>query len=195
MNQAQSTYNTAAIRRLLLSAFSDEEFTIFCYDHFRQVYQTFATGISFPLKVQALIDHCERHNAFPELLPLVEEAHPTKYAEFAPTLQKSQPQPPISNPLSRQPFEPELIFIPAGEFLMGSDPRVDPNAKDEEQPQYLVYLPDYYIAKTPVTNAQYRAFTQSTDHQSPKYWEKERPLANKYEHPVVYVSWYDAMAY
>ena len=31
-------YNTAAIRRLLLAAFNDEEFTFFCYDHFQEVY-------------------------------------------------------------------------------------------------------------------------------------------------------------
>ncbi|HXV99902.1 MAG TPA: formylglycine-generating enzyme family protein, partial [Anaerolineae bacterium] len=100
-------------------------------------------------------------------------------------------------PLSptRQPFEPEMILIPAGEFLMGSDPLADPNAKDEEQPQHLVYLPDYYLAKTPVTNAQYRAFIQSTGHQPPEHWEKERPPVDKYEHPVVQVSWHDAMAY
>jgi formylglycine-generating enzyme required for sulfatase activity len=58
-----------------------------------------------------------------------------------------------------------------------------------------LYLPDYYLAKTPVTHAQYHAFIQSTGHQSPVHWEKERPPANKYEHPVVNVSWHDAMAY
>jgi formylglycine-generating enzyme required for sulfatase activity len=227
MNQAQSTYNTAAIRRLLLSAFSDEEFTIFCYDHFRQVYQTFATGISFPLKVQALIDHCERHNAFPELLPFVEEAHPTKYAEFISSLQKPEPQTPTPHtstpgprPLSsiRQPFEPEMILIPAGEFLMGSDPLIDEDADDDEQPQHLLYLPDYYLAKTPVTNAQFRAFIRATDYQTVAehkswsnvwagQWRKingtdwqhphgpESSIDGKDYHPVVQISYQDAIAY
>jgi len=54
-----------------------------------------------------------------------------------------------------KPFEPEMILIPAGEFLMGSDPAVDRGARKNEQPLHLQYLPDYYIAKTPVTNAQY----------------------------------------
>jgi formylglycine-generating enzyme required for sulfatase activity len=202
MNQAQPAYNTAAVRRLLLAAFSDDEFTFFCYDHFSEVYQKFATGMTFPAKVQLLIDHCVRYSAFAELLPLVEEANPAKYAEFAASFQISQPQlpipslqSPVSPSLPRQPFEPEMILIPAGEFLMGSDPRVDPNAQDEEQPQYLVYLPNYYMAKTPVTNAQYWAFIQSTGHQPPQHWEKERLPANKDEHPVAYLNWHDAMVY
>jgi hypothetical protein len=62
------------------------------------------------------------------------------------------------------PIEPELILIPAGEFLMGSDPSKDKYARDDEQPQHTVYLPDYYMAKTPVTNAQYAAFLEATGH-------------------------------
>ena len=62
--------------------------------------------------------------------------------------------------LPTQPFEPEMILIPAGEFLMGSDPQQDEDASDDEQPQHRLYLPDYYLAKTPVTNAQYRAFVR-----------------------------------
>jgi formylglycine-generating enzyme required for sulfatase activity len=68
---------------------------------------------------------------------------------------------------TRQPFEPEMILIPAGEFLMGSDPHKDEDAEDGEQPQHTVYLPDYYLAKTPMTNAQYRAFVQATGHEAP----------------------------
>jgi formylglycine-generating enzyme required for sulfatase activity len=51
-----------------------------------------------------------------------------------------------------------MVLIPAGEFLMGSDPSVDQDAYDDEQPQHTLHLPDYYLAKTPVTNAQYVAF-------------------------------------
>jgi TIR domain/Sulfatase-modifying factor enzyme 1 len=56
--------------------------------------------------------------------------------------------------LARQPFEPETILIPAGKFLMGSDPQQDAAAFANEQPQHSLYLPEYYLAKTPVTNAQ-----------------------------------------
>ena len=91
--------------------------------------------------------------------------------------------------------EPEMILIPAGEFLMGSDPQTDREAEDREQPQHSVYLPDYFMAKTPVTNAQYLAFVQSTGHHPPDHWEDELPPAGKHDHPVVHVSWHDALAY
>jgi formylglycine-generating enzyme required for sulfatase activity len=94
-----------------------------------------------------------------------------------------------------QPFEPEMILIPAGEFLMGSDPTKDKYAEEREQPQYTLYLPDYYLAKTPVTNAQYAAFVQATGHTQPEHWKGGKPPRGKEEHPVVNVSWNDAVAY
>jgi len=94
-----------------------------------------------------------------------------------------------------QPFEPEMVLIPAGEFLMGSDPSVDQDAYDDEQPQHTLYLPDYYLAKTPVTSAQYAAFVQATGHEEPEDWKGGKPPRGKEDHPVVYVSWHDAVAY
>jgi formylglycine-generating enzyme required for sulfatase activity len=88
-----------------------------------------------------------------------------------------------------------MILIPAGEFLMGSDPLIDKDANDDEQPQHSLYLPNYYMAKTPVTNAQYAAFVQTTGYNRPKHWDSGKPPKGKEDHPVVYVSWYDAVAY
>ncbi len=93
------------------------------------------------------------------------------------------------------PFEPEMILIPAGEFLMGSDPSIDKLADDNEQPQHIVYLPDYYLAKTPVTNAQYAAFVKATNHEQPEHLKDGKPPQGKEDHPVVYVTWRDAVAY
>ena len=92
-------------------------------------------------------------------------------------------------------FEPEMILIPAGVFLMGSDSARDEQAHPCEEPQHALYLPEYYIAKTPVTNAQYRAFIEAAGHRSPDHWQDGLPPAGKGDHPVVHVSWYDALAY
>jgi formylglycine-generating enzyme required for sulfatase activity len=93
------------------------------------------------------------------------------------------------------PFEPELVLIPAGEFLMGSDLEQDKFANKDEQPQHTVYLPDYYLAKAPVTNAQYAAFVEPTDHKRPGHWIDGKPPKGKEDHPVVEVTWRDAVAY
>jgi formylglycine-generating enzyme required for sulfatase activity len=95
-----------------------------------------------------------------------------------------------------KPFEPELVLIPAGEFLMGSDPQKDEDADDfDEQPQHRVYLPDYYMAKTPVTNAQYAAFVEAAGYTPPPEWTDRKPRQGEEDHPMVLANWYDALAY
>ena len=78
---------------------------------------------------------------------------------------------------------------------MGSDPDIDETAQGNEQPQHSLYLPDYYVAKTPVTNAQYVAFVQATDHRQPDHWKNGQPPSGKWDHPVVKVDWHDSVAY
>jgi formylglycine-generating enzyme required for sulfatase activity len=110
--------------------------------------------------------------------------------------QVSPPQPmPGRLLIGKQPFEPELILIPAGEFLMGSDPQEDKDALDNEQPQHRLYLPDYYLSKTPVTNWQYKAFVLATGRTAPQGWTNETHLHREEDHPVMTVSWYDARDY
>ncbi|MEK7396921.1 MAG: NACHT domain-containing protein, partial [Candidatus Poribacteria bacterium] len=70
-----------AIRILLVNAFSDEEFSIFCYDHFREVYDNFADGQTKQKKIQLLIEHIERHNQTGTLLDLIKKHNPDMYAE------------------------------------------------------------------------------------------------------------------
>ncbi|MGC9393874.1 MAG: SUMF1/EgtB/PvdO family nonheme iron enzyme [Anaerolineae bacterium] len=106
-----------------------------------------------------------------------------------------EPKTHTPQPVTRLPFEPELILIPAGEFLMGSDPKKDKSADSDEQPRHTLYLPGYWIAKTPVTNAQYAAFVKATGHKAPQHWENGTIPAGKDTHPVVYISWDGAMAY
>jgi formylglycine-generating enzyme required for sulfatase activity len=92
-------------------------------------------------------------------------------------------------------FEPDMVLIPRGSFVMGSDPQTDGLARTAEQPQQTLSLPDYYLARTPVTNAQYAAFVSGAKYTPPRYWSGTRPSWGKGQHPVVSVSWYDAVAY
>ena len=68
---------------------------------------------------------------------------------------------------------------------MGSDKAKDKNARDDELPQHKVTLPDYYIAKYPVTNAQWAVYAKVLK-------KKFDMLGGKETHPVVNVNWNEA---
>jgi formylglycine-generating enzyme required for sulfatase activity/nucleoside phosphorylase len=91
------------------------------------------------------------------------------------------------------PAEPLFGFveIPAGPFMMGSDKQRDEQAFDHELPQHEVNLPGYYLARWPVTVAQFAAFVRASGHQ-PADPNCLKGIAN---HPVVEVNWHDAMTY
>ena len=102
--------------------------------------------------------------------------------------------------------EPMLGFveIPAGRFLMGSDKRKDREADDGELPQHSQDLPTYYLGRYPVTHAQYWAFVQETKHdppaaeydfEKPYEWLDGRPPDHLMNHPVMLVTWHDAIMY
>ncbi|HHH42154.1 MAG TPA: hypothetical protein ENK56_09155, partial [Chloroflexi bacterium] len=83
-----------------------------------------------------------------------------------------------------------FVHIPAGPFLMGSGDD-DEMAWDDEKPRHEVHLPDYYIGRYPVTVAQWRAFVEVSGHK-PKDEDSLRAPDN---HPVRYITWYEAVAY
>ena len=89
----------------------------------------------------------------------------------------------------------DWVTVPAGEFLMGSDKRVDRYADTNETPQHLLFLPEYRIGRVPVTNAHYRLFVDATGHSAPAHWKKGHIPKGKNKHPVVNVSWHDAIAF
>jgi len=82
----------------------------------------------------------------------------------------------------------ELVEVPAGPFLMGSDKTKDTYASDNELPQHKITLEAFWIGKYPVTNAQYATYAgaASLSFTMPK---------DKENHPVVNVSWHEAMAF
>ena len=84
-----------------------------------------------------------------------------------------------------------VVWVPGGPFLMGSDQEKDPEAYDDEFPQHQVTLPGYWIGRTPVTVAQYRAFVEESSYASTSKESLEGPP----DHPVTDVTWHDALAY
>lgn len=67
----------------------------------------------------------------------------------------------------------EMIWIPGGEFMMGTD---DPAVEDHERPAYRVWIDGFYMDPTPVTNAQFRRFVKDTGYvtlaERPIDWEE-----------------------
>jgi len=85
-----------------------------------------------------------------------------------------------------------MVYVPAGEFLMGSSD-ADGQAWDVEKPQHTVYLDGYWIDRTEVTNAQYRKCVEAGACREPGCWDEDN--YNAPDQPVVCVSWDGAQAY
>lgn len=93
-----------------------------------------------------------------------------------------------------------MVLVPAGEFLMGSPAGSD--GFEDEQPQRRVSIGRFWIDRDEVTNDAYATFVHVTRHRIPEnadkaatLWEGNTPLAGIGNHPVVNVSWEDAVAY
>ncbi|HEX6798289.1 MAG TPA: SUMF1/EgtB/PvdO family nonheme iron enzyme [Ktedonobacterales bacterium] len=92
---------------------------------------------------------------------------------------------------------PPMCSVPAGRFLMGSDPEHDRLALNSEMPRYEVRLPAYHIAMFPVTVAEYACFVaagHAAPRKSPLGTDWRTQLAHP-DHPASGVSWFEARDY
>ena len=85
-----------------------------------------------------------------------------------------------------------MLKIPAGSFLMGS-PEDEPERSEDEGPQHEVTLGSFFMAQTPITQAQWRVVAG---------WQKVgrdlKPDPSKFKganRPVEQVSWFDALEF
>lgn len=86
-----------------------------------------------------------------------------------------------------------LVYVPAGQFLMGSG-RADPEAEQDEKPQHSPSLDAYWIDRTEVTNAMYARCVEAGDCTAPMH--SSRYSQPEYaEHPVSGVTWFQAGEY
>ena len=103
-----------------------------------------------------------------------------------------------------------LVYIPAGEFMMGST-SLDEGADEDEFPQHRVYLDDFWIDQTVITNALYSVFLNEMGNQfegnatwldttdedaliflKDGFWQ---PQPEFHDYPAVEITWYGARAY
>ena len=114
------------------------------------------------------------------------------------------------------PGGPRMIHIPGGSFDMGDE---FGDGGSDEKPVHRVTLSDFYLARTELSVADFAPFIKATGYQTDadkdggsyswtgQKWEKKagvnwkcdaqgkvRP-ESEYNHPVIHVSWYDAVNY
>jgi formylglycine-generating enzyme required for sulfatase activity len=94
---------------------------------------------------------------------------------------------------------PPTCAVPAGPFTMGSDKSRDPQAQDNEMPQYVIETEAFHIGKFPVTVAEYACAVRAGAIRAPQKsaynaleWAAQ---VDKPTHPLVGASWQDTLTY
>ena len=98
-----------------------------------------------------------------------------------------------------------MIYIPAGEFVMGTTKKgaaalakqycVHRTVFLSETPQRKVNVKAFWIDQYPVTNAQYKRFVDATNSPPPRSWRGKSCPRGKRDHPVGGLNWHQAAAY
>jgi len=102
----------------------------------------------------------------------------------------------IPQPGAIQTVEPdgrEMVWIPAGSFLMGRS-RGDDQASSDEQPAHTVYMKGFWMDRREVTNGAYRRCVQAGAC-TPPHKVKVYDNPSLAEYPVLWVDWFQAKAY
>lgn len=105
--------------------------------------------------------------------------------------------------LFARPAPGDMVFIPSGEFMMGTakaqveelSKHVHPSLFGLEVPRRRVCAKAFYVDRYEVTNRQYLEFVRATGHRPPHYWLNKTYPQGHDDHPVIGVDWHDAAAY
>lgn len=89
-------------------------------------------------------------------------------------------------------YYPTMEGVVGGEFHMGNDKSAGNSPKPDESPSHLVKLSDFFIAKTEITQEQFRLFLLS---QGPSRSQPNPILNGVTNLPAVKVSWFEAIQY
>jgi gamma-glutamyl hercynylcysteine S-oxide synthase len=134
-----------------------------------------------------------------------------------------RPEAQVELPPGNLPADGEMVYVPGGPFIMGTDDRAW--ALDNERGVHEVEVAGFYLDKTPVTNRAYLEFVEDGGYErkelwdaagwewikeekisAPKHWYQKEPhdwWTQRFgfdeplsmDAPVVHVSWYEADAY
>jgi len=101
----------------------------------------------------------------------------------------------IGSTMVREKDGMEMVYVPAGVFIMGSD-----DGDSDEKPEHTVYLDAFWIDKFQVTNSQYSHCVADDVCSTPnriKSISRDPYYGDSAydEFPVIWVSWYDAETY
>jgi iron(II)-dependent oxidoreductase len=114
------------------------------------------------------------------------------------------------------------VLVPGGPFVLGIDGTDEPFSLDNERPAHVVDVPAFRIGRVPVTNGEWRQFSddggyaqprwwsargwehrQSADLTAPQFWNADGQTRTRFGHiedipadePVQHVSYFEAEAY
>jgi formylglycine-generating enzyme required for sulfatase activity len=87
----------------------------------------------------------------------------------------------------------QLVFVPGGTFLMGS-PDSEPEEEPDEKPQHEVTVPQFFMSRYPITQAQWKAVSRLPQVDCNLEEDPSNFKGNK-NNPVENISWYDAVEF
>lgn len=127
---------------------------------------------------------------------------PPSFSSIPPTASTKTAVPqPSAGEMSVNPADgAEIVYIPAGEFLMGSDPDNDPHFWGPEYPSHIVYVDGFWLYRTEVTNDMYKACVRAesctTPYTTGTYVAQSYYTSSSFsDYPVVNVTWHQANDY
>jgi formylglycine-generating enzyme required for sulfatase activity len=89
----------------------------------------------------------------------------------------------------------EMVWIPAGTFIMGS-PASEPNRYTDETQHSVTLTSGFYMGKYQVTQAQWEAVTGKTmEQQQAVATTSTTDYGRGSNHPIYYVNWYDVVEF
>ncbi|KMP12417.1 hypothetical protein UZ36_00675 [Candidatus Nitromaritima sp. SCGC AAA799-C22] len=100
----------------------------------------------------------------------------------------------------------EMVLVPAGEFIMGTDKTDEENTHRkigsvkplylDQHPERTIHLDAYYIDRYEVTNEEYKRFLDASGYDEfPGHWENGTFAEGTAKHPVTQVTWREAWSY